>query len=289
MKYILLYSILISFSCLKTIQAQEKESRKVFKEEIAFENLDKENMVLVRNINGFIDVQGYDGDKIILEVEKIIRADSEVYLDLGNKEVTYVAYPNGKSISIGLDGPCLIWGENKKFIYEDCSFGNNSKYYFILNYKLKVPKGTSLDLATVNNGKILVENTRGEILKVDNVNGEIIMKNVTGQTDVHSINGKVDIAYASVPKVSSKYYSLTGDIHVTYPRELSADISFKTMKGNIYTDFIFEKKYSKKIVDKNINDANFKLEQVPVLVIGDGGISLEFETQDGDITLKKGN
>jgi len=86
MKHIINYTLLLIFIGVHCVRSQDQESRELIKMELQFgsESIDKE--VVVRNIHGSISVEGYDGDIVVLEVEKIIRAKNLNDLELGKKK-----------------------------------------------------------------------------------------------------------------------------------------------------------------------------------------------------------
>jgi len=91
------------------------------------------------------------------------------------------------------------------------------------------------------------------------------------------------------PTASSTYYSLNGDINITYQKDLSADIVFKSMNGELFTDFDIAKQFAKTTKDESgkENRIKYKYESKPVVQIGKGGIDFNFETLNGDVIIKK--
>ena len=62
-------------ACQLTAQAPATERRETIKKEITLDDV-KEAKLYIRNISGSLDVQGYDGNKIILEVKKTLKVKS---------------------------------------------------------------------------------------------------------------------------------------------------------------------------------------------------------------------
>jgi hypothetical protein len=59
-----------------------------------------------------------------------------------------------------------------------------------VDLNVQVPVGTALDLATVNDGDIVVRNVDGEI-NAENTNGEVTLRDVSGSVVAHALNGDV--------------------------------------------------------------------------------------------------
>ncbi len=64
-------------------------SEKISKE-LTFEKKSEKNAIIVANINGDINVVGYNGDKVIVEVNKQINAKTEARLAQGKKVCNWV-------------------------------------------------------------------------------------------------------------------------------------------------------------------------------------------------------
>jgi DUF4097 and DUF4098 domain-containing protein YvlB len=260
--------------------------KQVFKEHISkeFSVSSSETTLNVFNINGFIKVEGYAGNKIIIEIDKTISAKRDRDLEEGksgfklnfeqkNDEITaYISEPFDSRPNIS---------NRHNNVHID--------YDFKVNYTIKVPYSTNLRLSTINEGDVMVSDVKGEI-KANNINGAITLKNTAKAYDVHTINGDVNINYTTLPPDNAKYYTLNGDLTVTYPANLSADCTFKSFQGEFFTDFpeveVMPSKI-KKVVEKDGESTKHKLEKGSNIKIGKGGLKLNFETFNGNIYIKK--
>ena len=277
--------VLLLVSCWGN--AQEKVFEETVKKELSFKESSKENTLVLKNIFGPIRVEGYSGNTIQISVEKRITADNEDGLELGKEELNIKMLEQENRWVVHPDAPYINYNE-KGLRFDWCNNYEEPDYRHKLSFKVKVPKGVNLNIATVNDGDIYVANTSGNFIKVNNVNGGIDLRNVEGKTHLHCINGEVNISYASNPSEASKYYSLNGDINITYQDALSADVSFKSMNGELFTDFNVEKQYvrtKKEFSEKR--KGKFKYKSTPVVQIGKGGLQLDFETLNGNVFIKK--
>jgi hypothetical protein len=79
-------------------------------------------------------------------------------------------------------------------------------------------------------------------------------------------------------------------LEVTYPGNLAADLEFKSMNGQFYTDFpdaeVLPTKVSK-TESKNGSGTTYKLSKNNSVRIGAGGKLFKFETLNGNIYIKK--
>ena len=259
MKQLVIGALLSATIMVSSATAQKKEFREEIKIEISFETDDSNNLLLVQNINGSISVEGYNGNKVQIVVEKIVTAKSTEKLELGKKEISLETLSEGIEIIARVKGPCIRWEEDEGFRYGNCDCDRKkSPYDFTLNFTVKVPYDTSLDVTTINHGEVSVKNTKGKRLKAGNINGGIDLINITGQTEVNAINGEVTVSYASNPTAPSRYFALNGDINITYQKDLSAEIAFKSMNGELFTDFDIADQYAKTSKSKSGKDGKGK-------------------------------
>jgi Putative adhesin len=102
---------------------------------------------------------------------------------------------------------------------------------------ITVPRHSSLELKTLNDGDIYVEQVDGEI-DANDLNGKITLKNVGGAVVAHSLNGAV---LATLNHIDSgkpmSFSTMNGDIDVTLPPDVKANVAMKTDNGEIYSDF----------------------------------------------------
>lgn len=288
MKRVVVCMVLASSLAIQCAKAQRKEFKETIKKELSYEASVEERMLEVQNLNGSITVEGYEGTTVLVSVEKTIRAGSASNLELGKKEVGVKVINQGDKIIVYPDVPNMHYRDGR-FTNIDCNRWEESPYEHTLNFTVRMPKKTNLKVGAINDGELLVKHTRGSHIEANNINGGIVLEDITGQTKVHCINGAVDISYADNPTSTSTYYSLNGDINITYQKDLSADIAFKSMNGELFTDFDITKQYAKttkKETGKNQN-AKYKYESKPLVQIGKGGLSFDFETLNGDVILKK--
>ncbi|AWX45072.1 hypothetical protein HME9304_02081 [Flagellimonas maritima] len=284
MKQLILMVFLITFLGIQSCDAQQKKYEERIKEEVPLSNVTK-NRLVIKNVFGSIAVEGYSGDNILIEVEKIISANTSKDLDLGKKELNLKIVKEQNLVILHPDAPYIEF-DKKNLRYNWCNKNEEPPYEHQLNFKIKVPKSIQIDVSTVNDGEIFVENTNGNSIKVENINGGITLNNITGKTDVNCINGAVNISYKNNPEKASKYYSLNGDINISYQKALSANISFKSMNGELFTDFDINKQFMK--TNKETGDrAKYKYEAKPVVQIGSGQVDFDFETLNGNVFIKK--
>ncbi|HWB93036.1 MAG TPA: hypothetical protein VG605_14330 [Puia sp.] len=240
----------------------------------------------IYNLNGPIKVEGYAGDKVVVDIDKTITADDNDRLAIGKSEFRLGFDQHGDSIVVYIAEPF----DTRPHRWENWN-GNDRKidYDFQLSFTVRVPYSLGLKISTVNRGDISVKDVAGT-LDVNNVNGPITIKNARGATNARTINGDLTVSYLDTPPAISDYYTLNGTLSVTYPRNMSAICQFKSMNGSFYTDFpdveILPAQVTKN-QEHHGGGVTYKLNIAKQIKIGNGGKLFKFETMNGDIYVKK--
>lgn len=267
-------------------KAQQKEFREVIQKEIPMAN-NVENTVVVKNVFGSVEVEGYQGDAIIVKVERIITAKNTQDLELGKAELQLNIIQEPKRTIFHPDAPYINFDKDR-LNYNWCNNNNDIPYEHRLNFTLKVPNSVTIHVGTINDGEVVVKNTKGNLIEAENINGGITLTNIMGKTYVDCINGPVNISYAENPNDASRYHALNGDINISYQKSLSANITFKSMNGDLYTDFDINKEFVRTDRQKGNRDKpKYKFEATPVVQIGSGQVDFDFETLNGNVFIKK--
>jgi hypothetical protein len=240
----------------------------------------------IYNISGFIKVEGYSGNKVILEMDKTITADDEKSLEEGKKEFALAFGQQSDSIIAYISSP---FDSRPRRKWNHNNDRDDIDYEFNVEFTVKVPLNMNLHIATVNEGAIVVSNVGG-VLHINNVNDEIKISNAKGTTRAHTVNGDVTVSYVKNPPEESSYYTINGDITVNYQPDLSADLQFKSMNGEFFTDFPSAQILPatvKKVQEKKGDGIVYKLNSSTAVRFGKGGRTFRFETLNGNVYIKK--
>jgi hypothetical protein len=243
-------------------------------------------MVGIYNLFGSVKVEGYAGNKVLIEVDQTISADDQQTLEQGKKEFKLEFEQKADSILAYIWQP---WDTRPHQHYGYRNDRHNIEYRVKLEFVVKVPFNVELAASTVNEGHIAIKNVYGS-LKINNVNGPIEIVNAKGTTTAHTVNGGVTVNYLSVPPEASSYYTINGELKITYPANLAADVTFKSMNGEFYTDFQNVEVMPSKVTkseSKNGNGTTYKLSKNSDIRFGAGGKLFKFETLNGNVYIKK--
>lgn len=304
MKFLKSGIVIMILCCITNVSAQRNQKDKKIKKtekiikEYEFNRDSSDNILVVDNIYGSIDVEGYNGKTIQVEVTKIISADTQKDLQIGQEEIGIKSAKKDDAIYVYLDSPYSKFDlKTGNFEHHEFNFSSRRSYKhrtkrmykYRLDFKIKVPKNASIDIKAVNNGNITVEDVHGKLLIVHNINGAIDMKNVSGTTDVNALNKDINITYSKNPTEESFYNSLNGDINIKFKEDLDASISYKTMNGGFYTNFDVTKTAPKLKSTKEFKNkkTKYKIDSNRHFKIGNGNVHLHFNQLNGDAIVKK--
>lgn len=157
---------------------------------------------------------------------------------------------------------------------------------------ITVPVRTSLSLKSVNDGSITVNGVDGE-LDVDNVNGPVTLKNISGSAVAHALNDKVLVTFVRVdPQKPMAFSSLNGDIDVTFPPDLKANVSMRTDNGEVFSDFDVKLQANaprETVEDNRAQGGKYRVRVDKTVrgTINGGGPEIQFKDFNGNIYIRK--
>lgn len=250
-----------------SLLAQDSQEVKV-----PLSNPSEEGMLHLNVLNGSISVKGYNGNSVVIKVKT----------SSGNKGRSSNTKNGLRRITSSSAG--FTAEEYNNLVVIKSSWSNS-----VTDFEIQVPQNFSLKLATVNNGDIFVENVKGEF-EVTNTNGAITMKKISGSVVADALNDDIIVTFDQVTAdVPMAFSSLNGDVDITFPSNVKANISAKTDNGDVLTDFEMETiKSEPKITSRN-NSGVYKVksEKGVFANINGGGAKFTFKTLNGDIIIRK--
>ncbi|HMH24796.1 MAG TPA: DUF4097 family beta strand repeat-containing protein [Puia sp.] len=274
--------------CCTQVPANAQEFNEHISKEFTLKAPAASSVLAIYNIEGPIRVEGYSGDKVVIEINKTISAKTNDDLETGKKEFRLEFEQTSDTIICYIAEP---W-DSRPHSYrnrQDDWHHRDIDYRYNLEFTVKVPFAMNLAVSTVNKGNISVKDVAGS-LKVHNVNGGISIANAKGASDIRTVNGAITVNYLNVPPDDCFYNTINGELNITYPTSLSADLEFKSMNGAFYTDFSNTEVLPFKVTknkESNGESTVYKISKNREVRIGTGGKKLKFETLNGNIYIKK--
>jgi DUF4097 and DUF4098 domain-containing protein YvlB len=223
-------------------------------------------------VNGGITVKAYEGKEVIVEARSRNRENSR---EEGGP----------KRLAISTTGLSVEEENNEVNI-------NTESYARPIDVTVSVPVHTSLKLRGVNDGDIVVTGVDGE-LDVDNVNGSVTLNNVSGSAVAHALNGHLHATFTRVdPQKAMAFSSLNGDIDVTFPADLKANVSIRSDRGDVFSDFDVQLKAAAaqpEVEDSRGKGGKYrvKIDKTVHGTINGGGPEMQFRNFQGAIYIRK--
>ncbi|GAB2787258.1 hypothetical protein HNQ93_002759 [Hymenobacter luteus] len=274
------------------LHAQNREATEKITREFALTGAPSGGTLALYNIFGSVTVQGYGGNTVLVEVTKTITAPTAELLEQGKKEAQAGFEQHADSVLLYVAGP---QDSRPNRSHQSGRFRDNwnnqerPRYAYQFDYTVKVPAGMEVRVSTVNGGKVLVQDVSGP-LQARNVNGPVTIRNAGQATLAHTVNGDVDVSYASAPTQAASYHTINGNIVVSYPATVSADLYFKSMHGEMFTDFPTAEVLPARVTQHQQPDGQgtrYKLSKETAVRLGKGGTDFRFETLNGNVTIKQ--
>jgi DUF4097 and DUF4098 domain-containing protein YvlB len=221
-------------------------------------------------LNGSIIVKAYEGKEVLVEASA---HQGESRSSNGMKRIPMV--------STGLN----VEEENNQVKI------NADSVQRPIDLTISVPVHTSLTLRTVNDGNIVVNGVDGE-LDVNNVNGNVTMTNVSGNAVAHALNGKVLVTFNRINGKPMAFSSLNGDIDVTFPADLKANVSLSSDRGDVFSDFdvqMQQRAPQQVVEDGRSQGGRYRVHIDKALrgTINGGGQEIQFKNFNGSIYIRK--
>lgn len=284
--------LLFMVTITATVYAQRSTEIKT----LAFENGSSNQVFHLHNINGSVEVSTYEGNEVVIEVQKYFnkKRNSRSNLDINDINVTYVQ--DGNYIFAYIEAPGIRVRRSKKndryhIGYNMDNWWEEHRINFEFNFSIKVPRSTEVDISTMNDGMVYIKGVNNRI-RANNLNGDIELENVAGIVDVNTLNGDIDVSFTRQPSENSTFKTLNGDIEVYFPENFSADITFKTLNGDMYTDFPDVTRLSNRVSSSSNNSkryggTRYRIDSFAPLRFGAGGPEHAFHSLNGNIYIKQ--
>lgn len=270
---------------LAPLLASAQQASKTIRESYETAGSGTDTFVL-RNINGAVSVEGYDGSEILLTAEVTYKAKSRRNVDKAQEEVTLATQKVEGALVIYVDAPGVM------FNTDDGEYGYQMNrwdpdYSFTFNFKVKVPRRLAVNVGTIQEGDVTVKNI-ASFVKACNINGDVYLSGISGPgSEATTINGDVTALYEKVPVMACEYHTINGTIEVQYPTSLAAQMAFESFNGSFFTDFDYQALPTKLVKTEEDEPGSFRLESRSSIQVGDGGPVISFNNFNGNTYIRK--
>ena len=248
----------------------------------------------IGNINGDLKVEGYDGDEILITGSKTIsnkrgnldqRVINEIYLRQEEHEGTIYVFVQAPGVEVEFKK-----GEMRHSInWNRTNRDDHKRVHFEFDLVVKMPKNLMLKASTINGGTLIVENMKNGV-DAGNVNGNVYLKEVAGKTQAHTVNGDLEVYFSKSPTEDSKFHTVNGSMKIYSPKDLGAVVTFKSLHGDLYTDFEQVTRLTNQLnKEKSGKGFRYRISKNTPIQIGNGGANMSFETVNGSAYIRQRN
>jgi hypothetical protein len=241
---------------------------------VPFPSSTQPRKLVVDSMGGSVTVRGYDGQEVVVESSG---GNSNGRPRKGSAEPPPGMHRIGPS-----GGELQATTDNNTIKINSGFFGGPS------NMTIQVPRQTSVSVKTMTGREIVIENVSGEI-EANNMNGAVNIVNVSGSVVAHSMNGKVTATLNTVmPDKAMSFSTMNGDIDVTLPSAIKANVKMKTDRGDMFTDFDIQLNPSgPSTTIKSGRSVRVRTDRTTTGSINGGGAEIQFTSFNGDIVIHK--
>ena len=213
--------------------------------------LNADGIFALSNVNGQVHVKGTDQNSV--QVDAVKTADDAGYLKAIRIEVS----ASSSSITIDTKYPEHMRNRNAR-----------------VDYTISIPKSARIRKLDLVNGSVTIEGVRGDIT-ASAVNGRVDVVGSASDLHLSAVNGQVRAEVAQLGR-NSKVSSVNGQVNLTLPSDVNADINGSTVSGNISNEF-----------GLNVDRPRYGPGASIHGQLGDGSNRLELSTVNGGIELKR--
>jgi DUF4097 and DUF4098 domain-containing protein YvlB len=248
---------------------------------VPFSNPSKPGRLEVDVYRGGITVKGYEGKEVIVEArvreKAIAEKEEQAPKEKGGLTRLTQIGPAGLSVE----------EENNVMSVEVESMQKT------VDLSIQVPYATSLYIEAYTGGDIVVEKITGEI-EAENYAGAIRLTDISGTVVADSYAGEVKVTFVKVtPDKPMSFSTWSGDIDVTLPADIKANVKMKSDNGEIYSDFNIALGAAPRkaiVEDTRKEDGKYRLtfDSSMLGTINGGGPEYQFTNYSGNIYIRKG-
>jgi Putative adhesin len=167
----------------------------------------------LQNVNGAVDVQGWDRD--VVEVHAVKTAKNR---ESDLERVSIEVDARRDSVSIATRYP------------------QNEGVEVAVEYTIHVPHGARIEHIGTVNGTLRIAGV-GTVEDLHTVNGDIEVFDAGGTVHAHTTNGNVHLELAHLPeKTGATAETTNGSLVLAVPSDMQADVEARCLNGNFFSE-----------------------------------------------------
>lgn len=238
--------------------------------------------VVVDNVAGNVRARAVDGDTVRIVAHQIAHATSAANLEVARREMPLRFSQHGDTVIAFVDSPFRDDDGHLQGPWDELP------YRVLYDFEVEVPRRAAVELSTVLDGDVRLAGTDGGFL-VRNVNGDVDVRDVGGAGKALTVNGALAVRFRKNPDGPCDFSNVNGDVDVTFQPGLAAEVRFKTMNGDGWSDFPYTLVPLRPEINESRRGGRYviKSDWSQGIRIGEGGPQLSFGTINGDVMIRK--
>ena len=272
MKKVTLYITLLILTAAISGWAQEDIVDRL---NVAFSNPDQPGIIDVGLHYGGITVTAYDGNEVLIEARTRLKSLSE--LDSEGQARGMRRIPVAST--------ALTVEEDDNYMEIE-----TESYKRTVDITLQVPVNTSLRLSCHHEGDIYVKGVRG-VIEAENHHGAITLEDISGAARAETHHKDISVQFIAIDSDEAmSFETYHGDIDISFPSSVKANVKLNSERGEVYSDFDIAKSPNpQNIVEENGRSRGGKykicIEHAFFGTINGGGQDMSFKTYHGNIYI----
>lgn len=220
---------------------------------------------ILDNVNGGIEIEGWDKNEIDVYAEIKIKAPSKSKAEKLLRKLEFKVDAEEDRVEIYAKRPRI-----RQVGFLSSIFGDKST--ITIRYTVKVPSRTSLDIENTNGG-IGVDDVEGAF-DFRTVNGGIEIRSFRGEGEAKTVNGAIHCSIEMLPTDGDlRLQTVNGGIDLRLPEGAGGSLEAKTVNGRI--DLDIDLRETIRIKRSSVRG-----------VIGDGDGAVFLKTVNGGISIE---
>lgn len=232
----------------------------------------------IDNIWGNVRVRpGADGE-IRVSVDERRSAPDQAMFDRSKELLKLDTYADSNGVSI------LVGNREERFR----SWSHCDDCRVDYQFEVVVPKATMVDVSTVMDGTIDISGVDGNV-SARNVNGPVSVAELQNCDEVESVNGRVELSFASAPGRNCSIETINGDVTLRMPAGSGLDVSLDIFNGNIVSEFQTDTFSLPAEVHYEQSEGiqRYRIQQSAGLRLEGGGPTFSISSMNGDVTIQQ--
>jgi hypothetical protein len=276
--------VLTAVASVGTLAAQDYPEReeRAFTRTLRFAGGGERTLQVRANVAA-VRVTGAIGSDVQIEAQQTLRARTqadlgdalrEVVLDTSDESATVAVVVRAGAQPVCGDGDGR-WPDHDWY---------RPRYEVSTDLMIRAPRDVRLRVCTID-GDVQADGMAADF-DISTVRGNVTMTGLEGSGRMTAVRGSVIASFARTPRDATAFRSISGEVEVTLPRDLDADLRMKTMRGDLFTDFDVTGVVQRPAAGER-RDGRYRYRSggYSLFRVGKGGPELSFDTLNGDVRV----